>query len=170
MLSCHLRDRIIRYTAPNEHLCHPGDTPYLAGLSRKGVEVGADGLVTDTLDRRKLPILRPVTRCGRHLLRSSPVREAGDRFTLLFSWSLLLFSCVETMPQKTTLNGISSMTVATESHPDGIQALVGHLVHHPCDLRDIRQLMRRFQLSAESCTRALQLWEEQTLATETPRV
>jgi hypothetical protein len=62
------------------------------------------------------------------------------------------------------------MTPPAESHPDGIQALVDYLTHHPCDLRDIRQLMRRFQLSAESCTRALQLWEEQTLATETPSV
>lgn len=66
------------------------------------------------------------------------------------------------MPQETQL------TIAAESHADGTQALVDYLTRHPCDLRDIRQLMRRFRLSAESCTRALQLWEEQTLAAELP--
>ena len=62
---------------------------------------------------------------------------------------------------------ITSTPAAIELHTTGTQALVDYLLHHPCDLRDIRQLMHRFQLSAESCTRALQLWEEQTLATET---
>lgn len=66
------------------------------------------------------------------------------------------------MPQETPV------TIASASHANGIQALVDYLTCHPCDLRDIRQLMRRFHLSAESCTRALQLWEEQTLATEAP--
>ncbi len=73
------------------------------------------------------------------------------------------------MPQETKMTStMTSMTAAAEPHPHGTQALVDYLIHHPCDLRDICQLMRRFQLSAESCTRALELWEEQTLAPETP--
>lgn len=57
---------------------------------------------------------------------------------------------------------------SVESKLDGSRALAEYLAHHPYALCDMRQLMRRFQLSAESCMQALQLWEKHTLATAPP--